>query len=72
MIVLKSHSSHCFELLFKYELYVRASVSLPQLLLQLIDTQGERERERESLFVFRGLVLDEHNVVYVVLVIKGK
>lgn len=70
MIVLKSHSSHCFELLFKYELYIRGSVSLPQLLLQLIDTQGERERE--SLFVFRGLVLDEHNVVYVVLVIKGK
>ena len=70
MIVLKSHSSHCFELLFKYELYVRASVSLPQLLLQLINTLGERERE--SLFVFRGLVLDEHNVVYVVLVIKGK
>ena len=47
MIVLKSHSSHCFELLLKYELYIRGSVSLPQLLLQLIDTQGERERERE-------------------------
>ena len=45
MIVLKSHSSHCFELLLKYELYIRGSVSLPQLLLQLIDTQGERERE---------------------------
>ena len=70
MIVLKSHSSHCFELLLKYELYIRGSVSLPQLLLQLINTLGERERE--SLFVFRGLVLDEHNVVYVVLVIKGK
>ena len=51
MIVLKSHSSHCFELLFKYELYIRGSVSLPQLLLQLINTQGgsERERERESV-----------------------